>query len=85
MNLLQNSQYSLERAFEFCWSSFAEEYKTLPKSTMRKNGANLHLEPYDYWIYYVKKIGLQQQYGILTVTRRRPSWRLQGRDFLSTK
>ena len=34
MNLLQNSQYpwnsSIEKAFEFCWNSIAEEHKTLP-------------------------------------------------------
>ena len=27
---------ALEEAFEFCWSSFADEHNTLPKST-RKN------------------------------------------------
>ena len=26
---------SLEEAFEFCWSSFADEHNTLPKSTRR--------------------------------------------------
>ena len=26
---------SLGEAFEFCWSSFADEHNTLPKSTMR--------------------------------------------------
>ena len=27
---------SLEKAFEFCWSLFADEQNTLPKSTRRK-------------------------------------------------
>ena len=27
--------YSLEEAFEFCWSSFADEHNTLVKSTSR--------------------------------------------------
>ena len=41
MNLQQNSQYlwnivfSQEEAFEFCWSSFADEHNTFPKSTRR--------------------------------------------------
>ena len=26
---------SLEEAFDFCWSSFADEHNTLPKSTKR--------------------------------------------------
>ena len=28
-------KYSLEEAFKFCWSSFADEHNTFPKSTRR--------------------------------------------------
>ena len=41
MNLLNKTanicgiKSSLEEAFEFCWSSFADEHNTLPKSTRR--------------------------------------------------
>ena len=31
---------SLEEAFEFCWSLFADEHKTLPKSTKRNVKSN---------------------------------------------
>ena len=43
MNLLQKGQYSwniAEVAFKFCWSSFAEEHKTLPESTRRIQKSN---------------------------------------------
>ena len=33
---VQYHDYSLEEAFEFCGSSFADEHKILPKSTRRK-------------------------------------------------
>ena len=52
---------SLEETFEFCWSSFADERNTLPKSTRRNvNWTYLHLDPHDY--YYVN-IDLCHQYG----------------------
>ena len=58
MNLLQNSQYSqnIEAGREY-WTCV----HTLPGET--KNQTNLHLEPHDYWIYYVN-IDLRRQYGI---------------------
>ena len=31
---------ALEEAFEFCWSSFADEHNTLPKSTRRNVKSN---------------------------------------------
>ena len=33
--LTWNIVFSHEEAFEFCWSSFADEHNTFPKSTRR--------------------------------------------------
>ena len=53
-----------EEAFEFCWSLFANEHHTLPKSTRRnENWTYLHLEPHAYQIYDVN-IDLRHQYAI---------------------
>ena len=56
---------SLEKASEFCWSSFTKDHKTLPESTRRKIKSNklIHLEPHDYRIYNVN-IDLGHQYGM---------------------
>ena len=54
MNLQQNSQYlwnivfSQEEAFEFCWSSFADEHNTFPKST-RRNVKFMKIEQICIW------------------------------------
>ena len=75
MNLLQYSPFlqnifSLAEVyfhFDFLWSSFTKEHKTNAIINQEKqNRTNLHLEPCDYWIYYVN-IGLLHQY-VISVT-----------------
>ena len=60
-------EYILEEAFEFCWSSFAEEYNTFVKSTRRNVKLNkFGCGPQHYRIYCVN-IDPCHQYGVSVV------------------
>ena len=59
---------SLEEAFEFCLSSFADEHNNFNKINQEKRTIEqiiLHLEPHVYQIYYVTiELHVRHQYGI---------------------
>ena len=59
---------SLEEAFEFCLSSFADEHNNFNKINQEKRTIEqiiLHLEPHVYQIYYVNiDLHVRHQYGI---------------------
>ena len=43
---------ALEEAFEFCWSSFADEHNTLPKSTRR----NVKSKKFAFWTLWLQDL-----------------------------
>ena len=59
---------SLEEAFEFCLSSFADEHNNFNKINQEKRTIEqiiLHLKPHVYQIYYVNiDLHVRHQYGI---------------------
>ena len=63
-SLTKQSKYSsLEEAFEFSWSLFADEHNTYVKSTRRNRIEKFECGTHDYQIYYAN-IDLRHQYGI---------------------
>ena len=54
-NNIYGTYYSLEKAFEICWSSFADKHNNFNKIDQEKRTTEqilLYLEPHDYLMYY---------------------------------